>query len=152
MAKKQLAPSAISTDAALAEALGASLRTVKGWKTQPGFPLRSGGSYDIEAVKAWLDGRTTKTATAKEGIERERAARIAKLEAQTAILLRQYIPKGEVDQTMASVAIALKRELDRARLELSTRLIGMTAAQANAELDKSHKRILNTLSDEKWTA
>jgi phage terminase Nu1 subunit (DNA packaging protein) len=154
-----MATAKIRTDAALAEALGVSDRSVRSWKKK-GMPPKRRGVYDLAAIQAWRADANDRALRARKettdeknagdaganvlAIKRVADARLATRKAELADLDLQsrkgeIFPRAEHHRIVTELIYVLRRRLETIARAAAT-------AKEKKRLRTEHDRLLDDLS------
>jgi hypothetical protein len=137
---------------ALAGILGIDRGTLADWLKLPGNPgAKADGRYEVRPWLVFAESRRDKEPQGSVGIPSAKAKQILlqnqKLEAQIAILNREYISLAETRQWLGEMILNFKRALLEIPSSLAPQVIGIEAAEAEAILKQSINNALGKLSD-----
>jgi len=141
-----LEPTVVKSMEEVAKVMDVSYRTVQRWK-KDGMPVMSDGYYDLEAIRAWHDGRPSKGAESEgkaywdEKIRKYKAAllRIELKRAEGEVVLRDDVERGRIERIMA---------VKRSFLAMPTRLAPLLAMKEPREIETALYEAVGEIIDE----
>lgn len=141
-----LEPAVVKTMEEVAKVMDVSYRTVQRWK-KDAMPVTVDGHYDLDAIRAWHDGRPTKgdetegKAYWDEKIRKYKAA-LLKIELKRAegeVVSRDEVERGRIERIMA---------VKRSFLAMPTRLAPLLAMKEPREIETALYEAVGEIIDE----
>ena len=138
-------PARAPTPKELAKALGVARGTVYRW-IRHGCPREPDGSFDVSHVSRWRATQAAARGDSGAGataVERWQAARAERIELEVRELRGELIRRDEVEELMANVAAAMRRDMRRLGRKLARDLVNVPdAREIQRRVNLEHDRIL----------
>lgn len=142
----------------LAKVAGASTRSLRRWKSEPGFPKPDRqGRYNVEACLAWMDDQAkaaskgASMAKRKVSLEAQRIElQIARLKFELDLRREKYLPVVEVLAETTRMVRAFKLTLQTLPRKAAATCAGRPPAEIEKVLDGMVNDVCRALHEDPW--